>query len=225
MEVKDAHGNTIIFKENLKGESNIEIIQKNKQGEDRLLLKLPYLAEHPKISSFFITKIKDRGDYLIVSTKIQPSFNATGVPYVDDYFIYYLFRLNDKTYEFDKKLSDYFGQGGDIYDLNDINDENTLYPKIIYSYPFKTKLDIDNEINSSLFKKWNKRQIKNGVVVKKTLLQDVPNYVQNEKRYLIKGDGFQIKSISAKWLEIIYKNSKGNEYIGWILCKDTSVCE
>ncbi|WGE47486.1 hypothetical protein [Actinobacillus equuli] len=87
MEVKDAHGNTIIFKENLKGESNIEIIQKNKQGEDRLLLKLPYLAEHPKISSFFITKIKDRGDYLIVSTKIQPSFNATGVPYVDDYFI------------------------------------------------------------------------------------------------------------------------------------------
>ncbi|WGE59988.1 hypothetical protein [Actinobacillus equuli] len=62
-----------------------------------------------------------------------------------------------------KELKD----NGDIYDFNDINDENTLYPKIIYSYPFKTKLDIDNEINGSLFKKWNKRQIKNGVVVKK----------------------------------------------------------
>ncbi|OOF60375.1 hypothetical protein [Rodentibacter pneumotropicus] len=225
--IDDVFGNNIILqKEVHEDDIDMSIFQKDKNGKETFIYKLSYFDKDPGVHLHELRKIENKGDYLIVSLITNPGFNSTGIPYVGDYFMYYLFRLNSYgIYEFDKSLSDYFGQGGDIYDLADIKSKDEIYPKIIYSYPFKNTQDIDKELNSSFFKRWDNGEIKDGVVIKKTLLQDVPNYVQDQKRYLIKGDRFHVKSVSARWLEIVYKNSKGKRYTGWILCKDTSVCE
>lgn len=225
--IRDVFGNKIILqKEFHEDDIDVSIFQKDKNGKETFIYKLSYFDKDPGIYLHELRKVKSKGDYLIVSLITNPSFNSTGVPYVGDYFMYYLFRLNDHgVYEFDKSLSDYFGQGGDVYDLTDIKNKDEIYPKIIYSYPFKNIQDIDKELNGSFFKRWSNGKIKDGVVIKKTLLQDVPNYVQEQKRYLIKGDRFHVKSVSARWLEVIYKNAKGKNYTGWILCKDTSICD
>ncbi|OOF56762.1 hypothetical protein BKK56_02645 [Rodentibacter genomosp. 2] len=224
-QIKDEYGNTIFFKSDMAYDQSIDIIQQDKNGLKNFLFKLPYLAESPVIYFSYFRNIKGKGYYLIVSSTIKPGFNKTGIPYVDDYFSYYFFKLNNQRYEFDQGLSDYFGEGGDIYDLNDINNDKVLYPNIIYSYPFKNRKDIDNELDGVLFREWNSGSIKDGRIINKTFFQDVPNYVQEERRYLIKGDKFKVKSISARWLEIVYKNPKGKYYTGWVLCKDTSICE
>ena len=94
----------------------------------------------------------------------------------------------------------------------------------LYIYPYKSESSIKTELNGSLFKGWKNKKITKGIVIRKTLLQDVPNYVQSENRYLINNDRFEVNGISGGWLNVTYKNMKNRKITGWILCKDTSIC-
>ncbi|MDO5068930.1 MAG: hypothetical protein Q4D78_01820 [Neisseria zoodegmatis] len=222
----DNLGNQIFFRKIDSPESDIQVLQINcKTGIQYKVLELPFLGGSPEIAFAFPYSI-DKNRYLFISQKIKPKYSITGIPYVDNYYLNYVLKMENNIYEKDDDLSEFFGEGGDIYDIHDINDENNFHPKISYLFPYKTEKSIKNELNNSLFKKWKKQELKVGRVNKKTLLQEVPNYVQNEKRYLVKGDIFKIKAISARWLNIVYKNSEKSKWIeGWIQCKDTSLCQ
>ncbi|MDG2917352.1 hypothetical protein P7M46_04935 [Bisgaard Taxon 10/6] len=219
----DQFGSKIIFESPMTEEDTIKVFQiENK--DKRLIFEVPFLAQDPEIAFAFFEELENKENYLILSQKIQPTYNKTGIPYVGDYFLNYVFKLNNGIYELDKNISDFLGNGGDIYDIRDIENENVSNPKVIYTYPYKSESSIRSELNGSLFKDWKNKKITNGVVIRKTLLQDVPNYVQSEKRYLIKNDRFELNSISGGWLNITYKNMKNKKFTGWILCKDTSIC-
>lgn len=115
-----------------------------------------------------------------------------------------------------EKLSSFFGNGGDIQDLNT--------NKIVYKYPYSKKSELETELNSKLFKNWLAGKLTYGTVLKKTFINDVSNFTPNHKSYLIKGDKFIIQNISSKWLNINYTNKNGRTTTGWIACDDTDVC-
>ncbi|WP_150539454.1 hypothetical protein [Actinobacillus vicugnae] len=224
--ITDKFGHKIEFympKPSLDSEG-FSVVQNDKNSK-KIIWVAPFLAQQPELSFAFFDEIKDRGNYLIVSIKIQPSYNQTGIPYVGDYFIYTAFRLDNGIYKLDEALSDFLGSGGDIYDIQDVNDSSVIEPKIIYIYPYKTEKEVRSALNSNLFKFWslNRNEVIKGEIMRKTLLQDVPNYVQGEKRYLIKGDEFILKNISSKWLMIEYKKNK-RIITGWVRCIDTNIC-
>ncbi|TCP88662.1 hypothetical protein EDC44_1502 [Cricetibacter osteomyelitidis] len=197
----------------------------NDKNSKKIIWIAPFLAQQPDLAFAFFNEIKDRGNYLILSIKIQPSYNQTGIPYVDDYFIYTAFKLDNGIYKLDEELSNFLGAGGDIYDIQDINNADIIEPRITYIYPYKTEQEVRNALNSNLFKLWNsnRNKIIRGEIRRKTLFQDVSNYIQTEKKYLIKGDKFIIKNISSKWLEIEYKK-RDEIIIGWVQCIDTNIC-
>ena len=91
-------------------------------------------------------------------------------------------------------------------------------------YPYEKKEDIQGELNSNFFKMWDEGIITNGKVLKKTFINEVPNYTSDNLGYLIKDDQFIVKDVSSKWLNIIYTNKKGKKITGWIDCNDTNVC-
>ncbi len=221
--ITDQFGSKVTFESPISEEDTIKVFQINNKDK-RLIFEVPFLAQEPEIAFAFFEKLENKENYFILSQKIQPKYNQTGIPYVGDYFLNTVFKLNNGIYELDKNLSEFLGNGGDIYDIRDIENENVLNPKIIYTYPYKSEFSIRDELNNSLFKNWINKKITTGVVMRKTLLQDVPNYIQSEKRYLVKNDHFEVNGISGGWLKITYKNIKDKQFTGWVLCKDTSIC-
>ncbi|MBN6069237.1 hypothetical protein HYE54_11015 [Aggregatibacter actinomycetemcomitans] len=219
----DKFGSKIIFESPISEEDSIKVFQIKNESK-KLIFEVPFLAQRPEIAFAFFEELENKENYLILSQKIQPTYNKTGIPYVGDYFLNYVFRLNNGIYEFDKDISNFLGDGGDVYDIKYIENGSSSGPKVIYIYPYQSELSIRNELNSSLFKDWKEKKITKGIVIRKTLLQDVPNYVQSEKRYLINNDHFELNSISGGWLNITYKNMKNKKFTGWILCEDTSIC-
>lgn len=224
--LSDNLGNKIFFRKISSTESDMQVFQIDcKTRKQYKILDLPFLGSSSEVAFSFPYSI-DKNKYLFISQKIQAKYSTTGIPYVDNYYLNYVLKMENDIYKKDDNLSEFFGDGGDIYDINDINDDNNINPKISYLFPYKTETSIKDELTSSLFDKWKKRELKIGRINKKTKLQEVPNYVQNEKRYLVEGDIFEIKSISAKWLNIIYKNPKKSKWMeGWVQCKDTSICQ
>lgn len=221
--ITDKFGSQIIFESPMSEEDTIKVFQINNKDK-KLIFEVPFLAQRPEIAFAFFEELENKENYLILSQKIQPTYNKTGIPYVGDYFLNYVFRLSNDIYVFDKNISDFLGNGGDVYDIEYIENGNPSNPKIIYTYPYKSESSIKTELNGSLFKGWKNKKITKGIVIRKTLLQDVPNYVQSEKRYLINNDRFELNGISGGWLNVTYKNMKNRKITGWILCKDTSIC-
>lgn len=119
MDLTDHFGNTISFYDSKDDNSGFQVYQSH-ANERKLIFEAPFLAQKTNINTAFLYKIERRGDYAIISMNIQPSYNSTGIPYVGNYFINIALRLTNSWYEFDKDISDYLSEGGNIYNLNEI---------------------------------------------------------------------------------------------------------
>lgn len=184
----------------IKGQKNIELESIN--GSDSNL-------------NFIIQKRINNKDYVLIS------YNTQGVSYQDNrvyyekYNFFYAYDCTSKCI-YDSKLSDFFGFGGNV--LSSEND------KILFNYIYSDKKNVLKDLESDFFKKWYSGNLKMGKVIYKTFISSTSNYDPDAKSYLVKGDEFQIKDISSRWLNILYKSSKGKIIEGWIQCKDTNIC-
>ncbi|MEJ2900365.1 hypothetical protein [Acinetobacter sp. NS-4] len=172
----------------------------------------------PKIDYVFSNNIKDKYNvFLVISYNENYRDPLNRFNYLDKYYMV-------RAYECDKnnnckeneKLSNFFGSGGDIVDL-----ENK---KIIYKFPYSSQHKLKNELNSNFFKDWRNGKLDSGIVLRKTFINDVNNFTPEHVGYLIKGDKFKIKEVSSRWLNIVYTNKNGRTTSGWIACEDTNVC-
>ncbi len=182
-----------------------------------------------KIDSYEVPVDDLKIDY-IFSNNLKNKYNIfLGISYSEDYrdplnrFNYLNKYYMIRAYECNKnnfckeneQLSNFFGSGGDIINSKKI---------IIYKFPYSTKSDLKNELNSKLFKSWMSGSLDRGIVLRKTFINDVNNFTPEHVGYLIKGDKFKIKEVSSRWLNIVYINKNGRMTSGWIACQDTTVC-
>lgn len=135
------------------------------------------------------------------------------------------YSISKNTWVLDNKLTEYFGEGGDVINYNASDEASKQNLKFIF--PYKTKQDIIEGLSNQQFDVYNKLANKEhvtGTIVRKTKLQEVANYFDDEKRYLIKGDRVNIIDTSAGWLLVEYNNPKKGIIKGWVMCVDTSIC-
>lgn len=189
---------------------------------------LPYWGGPGKIEEAFIHHIQNQ-TVLFVLFKID-SPKSTGVPYSSDHYFVLPY---EKTPEVDlvlnKKLFNYFGNGADVTDIlltdEAINKNITInLPINAYSYPYKTKKEVIAALSTNLFNDWMNNKVITATILRKTKLQEVPNYYDETKKYLIAGNTVMVKNITAGWLYIEYQNAKKGTITGWIMCKDTDAC-
>lgn len=141
-----------------------------------------------------------------------------------------VYSLQDNTWVPDKELTNYFGAGGDAikYRVDDESiGDDSLREELMFVFPYKTEQDILAGFSDKLFKAHQKLSNKEPVtatIVRKTKLQEVANYFDDVKRYLIKGDQFNVVDISGGWLSIEYNNPKKGIIKGWVICADTTLC-
>lgn len=175
--LSDNLGNKIFFRKISSTEYDMQVFQIDcKTRKQYKILDLPFLGSSSEVAfSFSFPYSIDKNKYLFISQKIQAKYSTTGIPYVGNYYLNYVLKMENNIYKKDDNLSEFFGDGGDIYDINDINDDNNINPKISYLFPYKTETSIKDELTSSLFDKWKKRELKIGRINKKL----------NYKKYLI----------------------------------------
>jgi len=171
-----------------------------------------------KIDYIFSKNLKDKYNIFIgisFSEDYRDPLNRFN--YLNKYYMIRAYECNKKKFcKENEKLSNFFGDGGDMIDSKS--------KKIIYKFPYSNQSDLKNELNSKLFKDWMNEKLDSGMVLRKTFINDVNNFTPEHVGYLIKGDKFKIKEVSSRWLNIVYTNKNGRTTSGWIVCQDTTVC-
>jgi hypothetical protein len=116
----------------------------------------------------------------------------------------------------DENASRFFGFGGDL-----IREEVGLR----FSYPFKTRRDVELIIQSSLYRaRVDQREISASVSEKAFLYEGaLEPFVQvKAKKYLIKGDRVLVLDATAGWCKVSYGPPEKN-IVMWLQCKSLSV--
>ncbi|WP_151982320.1 hypothetical protein [Acinetobacter guerrae] len=138
--------------------------------------------------------------------------------YADKYFLINAYNCaKGDMCRYNSRLSSYFGNGGNILDLNT--------NKIVYKYPYSKQSDLKKELTSKMFNDWFGGGLNYGVVIRKTFINETNNFSPIHKSYLVKGDRFQVEEVSARWLNVKYKNKNNKTVKGWISCEDTDICQ
>jgi len=197
--------------------NDLLLIYKSDCKKGKVLLdKFQVPNDIPKLDYVFEEEINNK-KYIFLSISYNDSYRDehNKINYADKYHLNYVYQC-EKECKFDKKLSNFFGNGGDLVDINT--------DKKVYVFPYSTEQSIKDELKSNLFKNWFYNKKMKGVVLKKTYINNDKNSLFNHFGYLIKDDKFVVEDISSKWLNIIYINKNGKKITGWIDCNDTNVC-
>lgn len=171
----------------------------------------------PKVN-FIYEEIIQNKKYIVLSVTYSENFRdiQNRFNYSDDYYITNVYECNNEC-KLNLRLTNYFGSGGDMMDLNTDN--------IVYRFPYKTVGAVNAEIKSLKFNKWFNKELESGKVVHTTFINNANTFTPDHLGYLIQGDKFIIKNISSNWLYITYTNNKDTTTTGWIDCNDTDVCK
>ncbi|MEG0486948.1 MAG: hypothetical protein RR575_03330 [Acinetobacter sp.] len=167
--------------------------------------------------NFISQEIVDNKKYILLSTSYSENYRDVldKVGYSNGYNIINFYDCNSSC-KLDSRISDYFGSGGDM--------ENLTTGKIVHTFPYKNLSQIRAELKSKLFQGWIQNKFIKGEVTKKTNINEVSNYTVDRLGCLVIGDKFKVKDISSGWLNIIHTNKNGRTTTGWIVCKDTDLC-
>lgn len=190
---------------------------------------MPYWGGPGKIEDAFIHDFQNQSVLFVIFKSNSPE--STGVPYSSDYYFVFAYNKTPKgVFLSSEKLFNYFGNGSDVTNIpltNKAIDNNLTIdlPINAYTYPYKTKEEIIATLSNNLFMQWMNNNVIKATILRKTKLQEEPNYFDETQRYLIEGDKVSVKDITAGWLAIEYQNSKKGIIKGWIMCKDTDVCK
>ncbi|WXL25716.1 hypothetical protein WG219_20865 [Ectopseudomonas mendocina] len=188
-------------------------------NESRKISTLPYLGDPGKIESAFILnekKYNKKRLYIIQSTAIT---SDTGISYNSDFFTVSVFdEKTEMEYSLNKKLSDFFGSGGDVATQEDSD-------FIDYSYPYKTKRAIEETLMSRGFKNWSLNKPSKAKVIDKVFIYEYPSIADKTPKYLIQNDIIVVNDQASGWLKISYKTARSGIIEGWIPCSKTEICE
>ncbi|MEE5062374.1 hypothetical protein V2J93_26700 [Pseudomonas alliivorans] len=186
-------------------------------GEERFIARLPYIADPGEVVDAFLAKTGNGSkDVFIIHSSPIRAF--TGVSYGSDYFSVMVFRKALSGYELDKKNTDYFGSGADVV----LRDGDTDEP--VYTYPYKNRNAVMAQLASENYSRWLKGENLELEVTKKTSIYSSAAIANKTKMYLAKGDKVNQEAVSAGWISIVYKSTKGKEIRGWVLCESVSGC-
>lgn len=170
----------------------------------------------PEIDFVFLENINNKR-YIFLSIKYSENYRdeTNKINYVDKYHLNYVYQCK-KECTFDKKISNFLGDGGDLVDIHT--------DKVVYAFPYKIASNVKKDLNSEFFKNWFNNQLNDGVVKNKTKIYEESGIFSKKLGYLISGDKFKIVDITSRWIKISYANKNKKTIIGWIRCEDTSVC-
>lgn len=181
-----------------------------------LLDKFQVPNDIPKLDYVFEEEINNK-KYIFLSISYNDSYRGENnkINYADKYHLNYVYQC-EKECKFDKKLSNFFGNGGDLIDIDT--------DKKVYIFPYSSEQSIKNELKSNLFKNWSNNQLKSGIVKNKTEIYREAGLNSEKSGYLISGDKFSISGVYSRWLNISYINKNHKMITGWIRCEDTNIC-
>ncbi|WP_122581917.1 hypothetical protein [Pseudomonas viridiflava] len=186
-------------------------------GAERFIARLPYVADPGEVEDAFLAEIDDGNkDVFIIHSAPIRAF--TGVSYGSDYFSVMAFRKALSGYELDKKTTDYFGSGADVVLRNGDTDES------VYTYPYKNRNAVMGQLASESYRRWLKGERSELEVANKTSIYSSAAIANKTKMYLVKGDKVSQEAVSAGWISIVYKSTKGREIRGWVLCESVNGC-
>lgn len=191
----------------------IEDISGNKIDLD--IIEVP--NDIPKLEYAFFRNI-DGQSYIFSAISYSEDYRDANHPYIN-YESFYLANVykcdSDYRCSYDKKLSNFFGIGGDLvnYDTNEV----------LSTYLYKNQSIVEKGIESNLFRNRLSGRQTNGYTTNTATVKYDSFYDENNTDYLSVGSKFNVIDASSGWLEISY-NKYDQELKGYIRCEDTNLC-
>jgi hypothetical protein len=177
---------------------------------------LPFLADTGIVrAAFFADAEQDTAKELFIIHSVTIR-SDTGVKYSGDYYTVQVYRASSEGYTKDKRLSSYFGYGGDV-----LADD---YRNFLYVFPYKDQAAIFDKLNSKSYKSWNSGSPVELVINQKTLIYSSPVLADITHMYLVTGDKIRQEGVQGGWISIVYRSKKGKDIRGWIQCSNAGGC-
>jgi hypothetical protein len=178
---------------------------------------LPFLAATGRVQAAFLAQAKPDAAPMLFIIHAVGIRAYTGVNYLGDYYTVHAYSPTATGYVRDERLSNYFGNGGDI--ARDSESE-----ELIYTFPYKTADDIAAKLNSVAYKRWAAGDRVTLTINKRASIHSSPVLAEMTKMYLIKDDSVLQEGVEAGWLKVMFKTPKGKEIRGWVQCRDADGC-
>lgn len=185
----------------------------------QFISRLPYLTEPGHIHAAFMEKEVEGRMIAFVIHRV-PIRSATGMGYASDYYSVFAFSRAGDNFSLDRRLSDYFGQGADVLDLDDESNDD----RFVYLFPYKTKESIVRKLRSDEYRSWMDKKNQNFTVINKASIYSERSTGSATKMYLVPGDRVKVEVIEAGWISMSYLARKGIEINGWLMCSDVVGC-
>lgn len=197
------------------GDDVIAVFFDDNKGLKYFVNYLPYLSSKGEIrDSFYLNTGNLTSKYFVVQeSKID---SDTGMNWSNYFNVIVFSYLNGKLTK-DKKLTSYFGSGGDIINPNGTNG-------ITYYFPYNKKERILQTVSKPEFDAWMKGQDVKLKIKGKSYFFPEPLPINRAKSYLVEGDVVLRKKHESGWDYVVYKSTKGREYSGWMPCSLTGSC-
>ncbi|WP_213937972.1 hypothetical protein [Pseudomonas sp. dw_612] len=178
---------------------------------------LPFLAATGRVQAAFFAQAEPNAEPMLFVIHAVEIRADTGVNYLGDYYTVHVYANTPAGYVRDERLSNYFGNGGDI--ARDAESE-----ELVYTFPYKTADDIVAKLNSAAYRHWAAGDEVKLTINKKTPIYSSPVLADVTKMYLIKGDSVLQEGAETGFLKIMFKTPKGKAIRGWVQCGDAAGC-
>ncbi|MBK5549048.1 hypothetical protein JFU49_01925 [Pseudomonas sp. TH03] len=186
-------------------------------GSKKNIAGLPFLAATGTVKAAFFATTKPGAEPELIIVHAVGIRADTGVNYLGDYYTLHAYAHTPAGYVRDERLSNYFGNGGDI--ARDAESE-----ELVYTFPYKTAEAIVAKLNSPAYQHWSAGDEVKLSINKKTPIYSSPVLAEATKMYLIKGDSVLQEGVEAGFLKIMFKTPKGKAIRGWVKCADADGC-
>jgi hypothetical protein len=172
-----------------------------------LVYEFPYAGTEGSIEAAFYQSVGNETVMLVIHRFDPPrSWDV-----VSDLYDVSVMRLEGGGFVYDKKLSRFFGLGGDLVDNK---------RKKTYTFPYKSKVSVKRAINSDLFKAVAQSALIEGTIFEKTFLHEgdtEPRFARPANMYLVPGDIVEVIDTTGGWCKVSFSpESTSNRLQKWI---------
>lgn len=186
-------------------------------GSKKNMGGLPFLAATGRVQAAFFARAEPEAEPVLFVIHAVGIRAYTGVNYLGDYYTVHAYSPTPTGYVRDERLSNYFGNGGDI--ARDAESE-----ELVYTFPYKTADELVAKLNSATYKRWAAGNKVTLTINKKSFIYSSPVLADVTKMYLIQGDSVLQEGVEAGWVKILFKTPKGKAIRGWVQCGDADGC-
>jgi hypothetical protein len=171
--------------------------------------ELPYLAATGTVhSAFFGDSIAEKNNQLVVIHGVEIRAD-TGISYVGDYYSVHVYNVAPGGYEFNDRVFQYFGYGGDVVNNYDEN-------KYVYRYPYKTETAVRREISTDYYKSWMAGEGFNCYIGNPAPLYGLPHPSESALSTVSAGKTVARIDATAGWVKVSGENDYKQRFTGWL---------